>query len=221
MFAKASTSGAATVNSNDGNAGTGFKPVKGRRGTLYHLSSTVGKQQNGNATLDDVKISRRFAANRYFFSAAGILKLLIIILFLIAGTLFLTLHDCPSAPSWYKWLYPLACLFIFISTAALYALFVLGMAEDNPSFWVKLDLVVTLTEAVAIIAISIVTMTEGHCSSDIGETVLGPLGLAGAALMAVSSAATYIMWRYRSQEPTVQSSTATEEQPNPRYSVFI
>ena len=79
MFAKASTSGAATVNSNDGNAGTGFKPVKGRRGTLYHLSSTVGKQQNGNATLDDVKISRRFAANRYFFSAAGILKLLIIV----------------------------------------------------------------------------------------------------------------------------------------------
>ena len=50
---------------------------------------------------------------------------------------------------------------------------------------------------------------------------LQPLGLAGAALMAVSSAATYIMWRYRSQEPTVQSSTATEEQPNPRYSVFI
>lgn len=219
--AKVSSSGVATVSDNEGNTRTGFKPVKGRRGTLYHLSSSAKLKQKDTATLDDVKIRRRFATNRYFLSPAGILKILVIILFLIAGTLFLTSQNCPKAPSWYPWLYPLACLVAFLSTAFLYTMFVLGMAEDNPSFWVALDLVLTLTEAAAITAISIVTITESQCSSDKGETVLGPLGLAGAALMAVSSAATYIMWRYRSQEQTVQSSDVTEGQPKPRVSVFI
>jgi hypothetical protein len=50
---------------------------------------------------------------------------------------------------------------------------------------------------------------------------LQPLGLAGAALMAVSSAATYIMWRYRSQEPPDQSDNGTEAQQKSRKSVFI
>jgi len=50
---------------------------------------------------------------------------------------------------------------------------------------------------------------------------LQPVGLAGAALMAVSSAATYIMWRYRSQEPPAQASTGTTAQQQSRVSVFI
>ena len=64
----------ATVSSS---GGSGFRPVKGRRGTLYHLSSVVEKQHKGTATLDDVKIRRRFSTNRYFLSPAGILKLLV------------------------------------------------------------------------------------------------------------------------------------------------
>jgi hypothetical protein len=35
------------------------------------------------------------------------------------------------------------------------------------------DLVITLTEAAAMIAISIVTITESKCSSSLRETVLG------------------------------------------------
>lgn len=220
--AKVASSGVASVSSSVGKTGGGVRPVKWRRGTLYHLSSIAEEQQTGTATLDDVKIRRRFATNRYFLSPAGILKVLVIILFLVAGTLFLTSgENCPAAPSWYTWLYPLACLVAFISTAILYAMFVLGMAEDNPSFWVKLDLAVTLTEAAAIIAISIVTITENRCPSEMRGTALGPLGLAGAALMGVSSAATYIMWRYRSQDPPAQSSTGTDAQQKSRVSVFI
>lgn len=221
MFASRKPSVVATVSSNEGNTGTGFRPVKGRRGTLYHLSSFVKEQKKGTATLHDVKTRRRFATNRYFLSPAGILKLLVIILFLTAGTLFLTLQNCPNAPSWYSWLYPLACLVAFLTTTFLYTMFMLGMAEDNPSFWVKLDLVLTLTVAAAVIAISIVTITESQCSADIGETTLGPLGLAGAALMAVSSAATYIMWRYRSQEPAAEPSTVPDAQTKARKSLFI
>jgi hypothetical protein len=50
---------------------------------------------------------------------------------------------------------------------------------------------------------------------------LQPLGLAGAALMVVSSAATYIMWRYRSQEPPDQSSNGINAPQAYRVSVFI
>jgi len=39
--------------------------------------------------------------------------------------------------------------------------------------------------------------------------------------MAVSSAATYIMWRYRSQEPAVEPSTVPDAQTKGRKSVFI
>jgi hypothetical protein len=50
---------------------------------------------------------------------------------------------------------------------------------------------------------------------------LQPLGLAGAALMAVCSAATYIMWRYRSQEEPAEA-TASADAPQPsRKSIFI
>jgi hypothetical protein len=55
--------------------------------------------------------------------------------------LFLTSGSCPGAPSWYTWLYPLASLVAFITTAFLYTMFMLGMAEDNPSLWVKLVIV--------------------------------------------------------------------------------
>jgi len=219
--AKVKSAGVATVSSGVAKTASSVRPVKGRRGTLYHLSSIAEYQQTGTATLDDVKVRRRFATNRYFLSPAGILKILIIILFVVAGTLFLTSDICANVPSWYTWLYPLACLVAFISTAFLYAMFMLGMAEDNPSFWVKLDLVLTLTETAAIIAISIVTITENQCSSQMSETVLAPLGLAGAALMVVSSAATYIMWRYRSEEPPDQSSNGTNVAQTYRMSVFI
>lgn len=196
--------------------------VKGRRGTLYHLSSTLEKKQKGGTTaLDDVKIRRRFATSRYFLSPAGILKLLVIILFLIAATLFLSSESCPNTPDWYTWLYPLASLVTVVSTSFLYAMFMLGMAEDNPSLWVKLDMAVTLTEAVAVSAISIITITECKNSSFLSNTVLGPLGLTGAALMALSTAATYIMWRYRSQQLAPQSTPGTDAQQKPRVSIFI
>jgi hypothetical protein len=77
--AKVASSGVASVSSSEGKTGNGVRPVKGRRGTLYHLSSIVEEQQTGPATLDDVKIRRRFATNRYFLSPAGILKLLVIV----------------------------------------------------------------------------------------------------------------------------------------------
>jgi hypothetical protein len=48
-----------------------------------------------------------------------------------------------------------------------------------------------------------------------------PLGLAGAALMALSTAATYIMWRYRSQQPPSQSTTGTNTEQKSRVSIFI
>nr|AGM32721.1 hypothetical protein [Coptotermes formosanus] len=220
--ARIAPSGVATVSTVEGRTGRGVRPVKGRRGTLYHPSSILEEKQNGTTTLDDVRVRRRFATSRYFLSPAGVLKLVVIILFLIAGTLFLTLVEtCSDAHSWYAWLYPLACLVAFISTAFLYAMFMLGMAEDNPSLWVKLDVAITLTEAAAIVAISIITITENKCSSGLSDTALGPLGLAGAALMAMSSAATYIMWRYRSQEPPPASTTGTDAQQKSRVSVFI
>jgi hypothetical protein len=50
---------------------------------------------------------------------------------------------------------------------------------------------------------------------------LQPLGLAGAALMAVSSAATYIMWRYRSLEAEAEPTPSVGAQPPPRKSIFI
>lgn len=216
------SSDVAAVSTIGGRTGRGERPVKGRRGTLYHLSSILEEQQSGTTTLDDVKIRRRFATSRYFLSPAGILKLLVIILFLVAGTLFLTLAEiCSAEPPWYAWLYPVASLVVFISTAFLYAMFMLGMAEDNPNFWVKLDLAITLTEAAAIIAISVITITESKCSSQLSDTVFGPVGLAGAALMAMSSAATYIMWRYHHQEPPSQSTTSADAQQKFRKSVFI
>jgi hypothetical protein len=63
------------------------------------------------------------------------------ILFLVAATLFLTSDSCPSSPSWYTWLYPLASLVACITAAFLYTMFMLGMAEDNPSLWAKLVII--------------------------------------------------------------------------------
>ena len=77
--AKVKSVGVATVSSSRAKTESGVKPVKGRRGTLYHLSSIKEYQQTGTATLDDVKVRRRFATNRYFLSPAGILKILIIV----------------------------------------------------------------------------------------------------------------------------------------------
>jgi len=77
--AKVASSGVASVSISVEKTGGGVRPVKGRRGTLYHLSSIAEEQQTGTATLDDVKIRRRFATNRYFLSPAGILKVLVIV----------------------------------------------------------------------------------------------------------------------------------------------
>jgi hypothetical protein len=72
--AKIASSGAATSGS------TGETTVKGRRGTLYHVSSILEEQlKKGATTLDDVKLRRRFASSRYFLSPAGVLKLLVIV----------------------------------------------------------------------------------------------------------------------------------------------
>ncbi|XP_069700359.1 uncharacterized protein [Periplaneta americana] len=191
--------------------------LKGRRGTLYHVKSALQLQQQQGTALDDLHVRRRFSASRYSFSPAGLLSLLVILIFLAAGTLFLALDSCPDTPSWYTWLYPLASLVAFISAAFLYTMFMLGMAEDRPSFWVKLDLALMLPEAVAIIAVSIITITECK-TAHMNSQVLGPLGLTGAALMAASAAATYIMWRYRNQEPP--PSTPAPEEQKPRVSHF-
>jgi hypothetical protein len=77
--AKVKSVGVATVSGSGAKTGRGVKPVKGRRGTLYHLSSVSEYQQTDTATLDDVKVRRRFATNRYFLSPAGILKILIMV----------------------------------------------------------------------------------------------------------------------------------------------
>jgi hypothetical protein len=76
---KVFSSGVPSVSSSVAKTERGAKPVKGRRGTLYHLSSITEERQARTATLDDVKVRRRFATNRYFLSPAGILKLLIIV----------------------------------------------------------------------------------------------------------------------------------------------
>ncbi|PSN34412.1 Armadillo repeat-containing protein 4 [Blattella germanica] len=87
------------------------------------------------------------------------------ILFVTGGTMFLTSDSCPepNTPSWYSWMYPIACLVAFISTAFLYTMFMLGMAEDSPKIWINADLAVTLTEALAVTVVSIFTITA--CSS--------------------------------------------------------
>jgi hypothetical protein len=77
--ANVSSSGVPTSSTTASYAGKVAKPVKGRRGTLYHLSSIVEEEQRGTTTLDDVKVRRRFATNRYFLSAAGVLKLLVVV----------------------------------------------------------------------------------------------------------------------------------------------
>jgi hypothetical protein len=80
MSAATKARGVATVSNTDGGSARGKTMVKGRRGTLYHLSSILEEQQKGGTTtLDDVKIRRRFATSRYFLSPAGILKLLVIV----------------------------------------------------------------------------------------------------------------------------------------------
>jgi hypothetical protein len=80
MSAATKARGVATVSSKREESSRGKTVVKGRRGTLYHLSSTLEEQQKGGpTTLDDVKIRRRFATSRYFLSPAGILKLLVIV----------------------------------------------------------------------------------------------------------------------------------------------
>lgn len=77
--AKIASSGVATVSTGGSRIPRSERPVKGRRGTLYHLSSIIEEQQHGATTLDDVKVRRRFATSRYFLSPAGILKLLVIV----------------------------------------------------------------------------------------------------------------------------------------------
>jgi hypothetical protein len=80
MSAATKARGVATVSSTGEGSSEGKKVVKGRRGTLYHLSSTLEEQQKGGTTaLDDLKIRRRFGTSRYFLSPAGILKLLVIV----------------------------------------------------------------------------------------------------------------------------------------------
>jgi hypothetical protein len=81
MSAATKARGTAAVSSTAGGGSSrGKTVVKGRRGTLYHLSSTLEEQQKGGTSaLDDVKIRRRFATSRYFLSPAGILKLLVIV----------------------------------------------------------------------------------------------------------------------------------------------
>jgi hypothetical protein len=80
MSAATKARGVATFSSPVEGSPRGKTVVKGRRGTLYHLSSTLEKQRKGGTTaLDDVKIRRRFATSRYFLSPAGILKLLVIV----------------------------------------------------------------------------------------------------------------------------------------------
>jgi len=88
--AKIASSGLAVGSGTEGGGATGETAIKGRRGTLYHLSSIVEEQQKeGTTTLSDVKIRRRFATSRYFLSLAGILKLLVIVSACIR-TLFLS-----------------------------------------------------------------------------------------------------------------------------------
>jgi hypothetical protein len=77
--ARIAPSGVATVSTVEGRTGRGVRPVKGRRGTLYHLSSILEEKQNGTTTLDDVRVRRRFATSRYFLSPAGVLKLVVIV----------------------------------------------------------------------------------------------------------------------------------------------
>ncbi|XP_067004395.2 uncharacterized protein [Anabrus simplex] len=191
--------------------------MQGRRGTLYHISSQAALKHQ--ASVSELKAIKRFSSTNFATSAAGILKIVVIVVFLIAAAVFLAASTDCSSPVW--WFFPLIAFVIIIVMCIMYALFMLGYAEDNINLWVKLDLGLLTLAIIFTIVISILTFTMCN-GKDTASYVPGPLGLIGALLLAVNAAAMYVMWRYREEEPPVATDPATVEQRQPaRKSVYV
>ncbi|XP_065350458.1 uncharacterized protein LOC135946251 [Cloeon dipterum] len=144
----------------------------------------------------DEKVRQRFSSGNYVVSIPGILKFLIIVLFLVSGIIFVSSSRCPNTPDWDRILFPVVTFTITFIWLMLYAAFLLALAKKNLNVWASVDVGLSALAAILVVVTCILTIT--NCSGGLTiHFVPAPIALVGAILLAANAAATYIMWKYQ------------------------
>ncbi|XP_059489437.1 uncharacterized protein LOC132204737 [Neocloeon triangulifer] len=155
------------------------------------VSSYMSSQSDNSAT-----VRKRFSSGSYIISIPGVLKFLLIVIFLVSGIIYVSSSRCPNSPDWDQILFPAVMFSITFIWLVLYAVFLLAIAKRNLDLWALLDVVLSSVAAILVVVICILSIT--NCSAgDPIHAVPAPVALAGAIFLAANAAATYIMWKYQ------------------------